>query len=211
MSRAGVTLAGHTPQGESILLRPFRFRDQEAYLDARRRDHEWLTPWDPTSPDGDPPQLTFREMVRQHRSRARRLEALAFLVESRGQIVGQINGNSIVWGAARTVSVGYWVTSRAAGRWIAPTAVAIFGDYAFGGLGLHRIELGIRPENTASIAVAHKVRMREEGLRPNFLHIAGAWRDHRVFALTVEDLATDGRGASLRERVEASFRERTTG
>ncbi|MGA8046520.1 MAG: GNAT family protein [Dermatophilaceae bacterium] len=211
MNRHDVMLAGRTPAGEPITLRPFRMRDQEAYAEARRRDAGWLTPWDPTSPDGERPAMTFREMVRRQRRRARAKESLAFLIESRGQIVGQINGNSIVWGAARSFSAGYWVSSRMAGRWIAPTAVALLGDFGFGGLGLHRIELGIRPENRASLAVAHKLRMRDEGLRPNFLHIDGAWRDHRIFALTTEDLAEDGWGGTFAERLTRSWVERQRG
>lgn len=207
MVRGEVTLAGRTPLGELIVLRPFRLRDQGAYLEARRRDHQWLSPWDPTNPDGMPSQLTYREMVRSQRGRIKAREALAFLIESRGEIIGQVNGNTIIWGAARSFSAGYWVISRVAGRWIAPTAVALLGDYGFGALGLHRLELGIRPENTASLAVARKLRMREEGVRPNFLHIDGAWRDHRIFALTAEDLE-DGHGATFRDRVERSFAER---
>lgn len=207
VSRGGVTLAGRTPRGEPIVLRPFRLRDQEEFTEARRRDKGWLTPWDPTSPDGDAPPTTYREMVRRYRSRARTKESLAFLIELHGEIVGQINGNSIVWGAARSFSAGYWVSSRVAGRWIAPTAVALLGDYGIGGLGLHRLELGIRPENTASLAVARKLRLREEGLRPNFLHIDGAWRDHLIFALTTEDLAEDGWGRTFAERLARSWEE----
>lgn len=205
MSRGGVSLAGRTPRGEPIVLRPFRFRDQEDFTAARRRDQGWLGPWDPTSPDGETPTMTYREMVRRYRSRARAGESLAFVIELHGEIVGQINGNSIVWGAAKSFSAGYWVSSRVAGRWIAPTAVAVLGDYGFGGLGLHRLELGIRPENTASLAVARKLRMREEGLRPNFLHIDGAWRDHAIYALTTEDLAADGWGATFAERLARSW------
>lgn len=205
MGRGEVSLAGTTPRGEPLVLRPFRLRDQEAYTEARRRDARWLTPWDPTNPDGEPPRITYREMVRQHRAKARAKEALAFLIEAGGQIVGQINGNSIAWGAARTFSAGYWVSSAVAGRWIAPTAVALLGDYGFGGLGLHRLELAIRPENIASLSVARKLAMRDEGVRPNFLHIDGAWRDHRIFALTAEDLADDGRGGTFRERLQRTW------
>lgn len=202
-----VTLSGVTPQGERIQLRPFRLRDQNAYLEARRVDSQWLTPWDPTNPGGVSSRITYREMLRRQRASARDLQALAFIIEAHGEIVGQINGNSIQWGAARSFSAGYWVSSRMAGRWIAPTAVALLGDYGFGALGLHRLELAIRPENTASLAVAAKLRLRGEGLRPNFLHIDGAWRDHRIFALTIEDFG-DGLGESLEARLYRSWAER---
>lgn len=202
-----VTLSGVTPQGERITLRPFRLRDQSAYLEARRVDSAWLTPWDPTNPDGVATRITYREMVRRQRASARDLLGLAFLIEAHGEIAGQVNGNSIQWGAARSFSAGYWVSSRMAGRWIAPTAVALLGDYGFGALGLHRLELAIRPENAASLAVAAKLGLREEGVRPNFLHIDGAWRDHRIFALTTEDLA-DGRGDTLEARLHRSWSER---
>ena len=205
MVRGEVTLAGRTPQGEPLTLRPFRYRDEEAFLEARRRDRDWLVQWDPTNPDGTPPTGTYRSMLRRQRSRVRNKETLAFLIEMQGEIVGQINGNSIMWGAARSFSAGYWVASHAAGRWIAPTAVALLGDYGFGSLGLHRLELGIRPENAASLAVPRKLVMRDEGLRPNFLHIDGAWRDHRIFALTAEDLHGDGWGGTFGERLARSW------
>jgi ribosomal-protein-alanine N-acetyltransferase len=76
-----------------------------------------------------------------------------------------------------------------AGRTVTPTALALAADHAVGTLGLHRIEVNIRPENTASLAVVRKLGFRTEGLRPHYLHIAGAWRDHLSFALTTEDLA----------------------
>jgi [ribosomal protein S5]-alanine N-acetyltransferase len=76
-----------------------------------------------------------------------------------------------------------------AGQMVIPTAMAVAGDHVLGTLGLHRIEVNIRPENTASLAVVRKLGFRSEGLRLSYLHIAGAWRDHLSFALTTEDLA----------------------
>ena len=55
--------------------------------------------------------------------------------------------------------------------------------------------MNIRPENAASLAVVRKLGFRDEGLRPHYLHIDGAWRDHRSFALTAEDLAGGSRPA----------------
>src|SRR3712207_316746 len=73
-------------------------------------------------------------------------------------------------------------------------------DHCLFGLGLHRVEVNIRPENSASLRVAHKLGFRYEGRRRRYLHIDGDWRDHETFALTVEDvpggLLTRWRGIS---------------
>jgi ribosomal-protein-alanine N-acetyltransferase len=61
-------------------------------------------------------------------------------------------------------------------------------DHCFFGLGMHRLEVNIRPENTASLRVVEKLGFRPEGLRRHYLHIDGAWRDHATFAITPEDV-----------------------
>ncbi len=48
--------------------------------------------------------------------------------------------------------------------------------------------MNIRPENTASLRVVEKLGFRDEGLRLRYLHIDGAWRDHRTFALTRDEV-----------------------
>ena len=74
-----------------------------------------------------------------------------------------------------------------AGRGIVPRAVAAVIQHAFGPVGLHRIEIAIRPENSNSLRVAEKLNLTEVGYAPRFLHINGGWRDHRLFAVTVEE------------------------
>jgi ribosomal-protein-alanine N-acetyltransferase len=61
-------------------------------------------------------------------------------------------------------------------------------DYCFRVLRLHRVEINIRPENTASLRVVHKLGLRPEGLRERYLHIDGDWRDHLAFAVTAEEV-----------------------
>ena len=53
-------------------------------------------------------------------------------------------------------------------------------------LGLHRIEINVRPENDASCRVAEKAGYEFEGFKKAFLHIDGAWRDHKCFVKTNE-------------------------
>jgi ribosomal-protein-alanine N-acetyltransferase len=184
-----VRLSGRTAKGLEVVLRPLTTADATAFQAVRRANAAWLEPWDATSPDPDAPGRTFEELVEQYDRDARAGRALPFAVEVEGRFVGQLTVGSIVLGSFRSCYVGYWVSRSVAGRSVIPTALALAGDHALGALGLHRIEVNIRPENTASLAVVRKLGFRSEGLRLNYLHIAGAWRDHLSFALTTEDLA----------------------
>ena len=69
-----------------------------------------------------------------------------------------------------------------------PTAVAMVIDYCFVIMQMHRIEVAVRPENTASLRVMEKLKLTEVGFAPKYLHIDGDWRDHRLFAVTVEEV-----------------------
>jgi [ribosomal protein S5]-alanine N-acetyltransferase len=127
-------------------------------------------------------------MVRSLRRQARHGTLLPFVVTYDGVLVGQVTVGGITWGSLCSAHIGYWVDQRVAGRGVMPTAVALVTDHCFGPVGLHRVEVNIRPENSASLRVVQKLGFREEGTRSAFLHIAGAWRDHRSFALTADEV-----------------------
>lgn len=203
-------LSGITPTGTEVVLRPLTVEDGAVFQSVRRANAAWLEPWDATSPDPEAPSRSFVELVAQYDADARAGRALPFVVEVEGSLVGQLSIGSIVLGSFRSCYVGYWVSRAVAGRMVIPTALAIAGDHVFGTLGLHRIEVNIRPENTASLAVVRKLGFREEGLRPHYLHIAGEWRDHLSFALTLEDLAGETLTERLARRTAESSGNRST-
>lgn len=171
----------------AITLRPIRRRDQRAWFEVRGRNQEWLGRWDGTAPDPSAIPRSFAAMVREHLSAARAGRMMPFVIEYDGKFVGAITVNNIVWGSAYFASVGYWIDQAVAGRGIMPRAVAMVIDHCFFVVGLHRIEISIRPENAASVRVVEKLGIPEVGYSPRYLHIDGAWRDHRMFAITVED------------------------
>jgi ribosomal-protein-alanine N-acetyltransferase len=183
-----VELRGETPGGEQLLLDPLRRRDRTEWTEVRSRNRQWLGPWDATSPDKEPSYVSFPGLVRHYRTEARAGRMLPLTIRIEGRILGQMVLFGISYGSLLSLSAGYWVDESVAGRGIAPTALAMAGDHALGTLGLHRIEVNIRPENTNSLAVVRKLGFRDEGVRAAYLHIDGAWRDHRTFALTAEDL-----------------------
>jgi ribosomal-protein-alanine N-acetyltransferase len=53
--------------------------------------------------------------------------------------------------------------------------------YAFGELGLHRLEANVRPENLRSLRSLESLGFGRTGLAPRYLFIDGAWRDHVQF------------------------------
>jgi ribosomal-protein-alanine N-acetyltransferase len=165
--------------------------DLSAWNEVRRRNMEWLRPWEATVPPGDSTvPRTFRGLVRDLRAQAREGRALPFAVTVDDAFAGQLTVTNIVGGSARWAQLGYWIDRRHAGRNVMPTAVALAVDHCVLGLGLHRVEVAIRPENTASLRVVEKLGFPEVGYATGYLHIDGAWRDHRLFAITAEEVGT---------------------
>lgn len=183
-----------------VRLRPLRRRDQGAWMALRAANATWLEPWDATSPVPVlGPRPTFGEFVRALNRQARTGSALPFAIDHQDRLVGQLTVSSITYGSLCSAAIGYWVSRDVAGRGIMPTAVALATDHCFGPVGLHRVEVNIRPENAPSLRVVEKLGFRDEGLRERYLHIGSAWCDHRTFALTVEDVP-DGLLARWRAR-----------
>ena len=171
-----------------LRLRPLSVGDRKEWRRVRQRNVAWLGRWDATTPSGaDSRPRTFGAMVRAMQREARAGRQLPFAVEYDGRFVGQLTVNNIVRGSAQFASIGYWIDEAHAGQGLMTRAVAMAVDHCFFVLKLHRIEVAIRPENTASLRIVEKLGFPEIGFAPRYLHIDGDWRDHRLFAITRED------------------------
>lgn len=193
------------PQG--VILRPLKRADAEEFAEVRVANHDWLQPWDATLPGAGVRGGTLREeraafhsMRRALQSQARRGVALPFALEVDGRFRGQVTAASIQWGSISSAQIGYWIDSRLAGRGLMPLAVAMTADACFFDLGLHRVEINIRPENSKSLRVVEKVGFRFEGVRRGYMHIAGKWADHRSYALLSDEVPTGLTSAYIRDR-----------
>lgn len=121
------------------------------------------------------------------RPQARSGLILPFMVTFDDALAGQLTVANIVRGALRSAQIGYWIDEKVAGRGVMTVAVALAVDHCFGPVGLHRVQVDIRPENARSRRVVEKLGFREEALFVRYLDIDGAFRDHIGYALTVED------------------------
>jgi len=168
-------------------IRPIRVRDARSLEKELRDNRRWLRKWEATSPVG-PVTFDVKSSIRGLLQQSRVGAGLPFVIEYDGDIAGQLNVSSISYGSLASATIGYWVSERFAGKGLTPTAVALATDYCFFQLGLHRMEICIRPENAPSLRVVEKLGFRYEGLRRRFIHIDGDWRDHFCFGLTVEEV-----------------------
>ncbi|MEU8521799.1 GNAT family protein [Streptomyces sp. NPDC048577] len=163
--------------GPRVGLRPFLPEDAAEFTararESRALHHPWLFP-----PEH---HAAYARVLTEDPARA------GFLVCDRaahGRIAGFVNINDIVRGAFLSGALGYGVFAHAAGRGLLTQALSLLLPYAFGPLGLHRLEADIQPANTASRALVRRAGFRPEGFSPAMLHIDGAWRDHERWAIT---------------------------
>jgi [ribosomal protein S5]-alanine N-acetyltransferase len=170
-----------------ITIRPIKARDAKQLEMELMRNRAWLRKWEATAPQ------TFvsfdtKAGIRNLLSHAKVGAGLPFAIEYDGEFVGQLNVSGIVYGSLSSAQLGYWVAERVAGQGVTPTAVALATDYCLHTMGLHRMEICIRPENASSLRIVEKLGFRYEGLRRRYIHINGDWRDHFAYALTQEEI-----------------------
>lgn len=176
-----------------VVLRPVRLRDGTAWSRLRLRDEHYLRVWEPDAEGSWAERFTtmaWPVMCSGLRATARRGQALPFSISLNGQFAGQLTLGNVVRGSLRSAWVGYWVESGVAGGGVATGAVALAVDHAFGPVGLHRVEATVRPENAASLRVLAKLGFRDEGLLRRYLEVDGAWRDHRLLAMTRDEIGS---------------------
>ena len=170
-----------------VNLRLVRVRDAKKLERLILGNREWLRPWEATNPHG-PNSFDIKAQVRGLLKQFKDNQGYPFVIEYRGEIVGQLNVANVLFGSVSSSLLGYWIAPNFAGKEITPTAVALTIDYLLNIVGLHRVEIDIRPENSASLRIVEKLGLRYEGLKERYIHINGDWRDHYIFAITQEEV-----------------------
>jgi ribosomal-protein-alanine N-acetyltransferase len=186
----------HTPirlYGRRVMMRPLVPSDHGDWSDVRRRNEDWLLPWEPqraaSQPDltRDAAAFTARCTARDRDRTGDAAYAFGMFVDQR--LAGEVNLNNIVRGALQSGTVGYWIDRDRAGHGYVAESVVVLTGFAFEQLQLHRLEVCIVPRNTNSRRVMEKLAFRCEGLSERYLEIAGVWEDHLRYAITTEEWA----------------------
>jgi len=152
-------------------------------------NREFLAPTEPFRAESYYSAAGLRAVVEDLLAKHRDGTSLPHVIlDEHGDIVGRITLNEIVRGPFQSASVGYWVARPANGRGIAGRALSQMVEIAFDELGLHRLQAGTLPDNTASQKVLQRNGFQRYGVAPKYLKIAGRWQDHILWQLLTPHL-----------------------
>jgi ribosomal-protein-alanine N-acetyltransferase len=185
--------------GRRVTLRSLTAADFPAWHEVRRRNIDWLTPWEPARNPNLPDVVESAEAFAMRcsaRDRERQLgTGFGFGIyvpdppdgRRAKRFCGEINLSSVQRGPFQSAYVGYWIDRDQAGHGYMPEAVVLTARFAFEQVHLHRIQISIIPRNLRSRRVVEKLKLRDEGVAQRYLEINGVWEDHIRYALTVEE------------------------
>ncbi|MDX6762986.1 MULTISPECIES: GNAT family N-acetyltransferase [Streptomyces] len=163
--------------------------DAAGLAEAFVRNRANMAPTEPVRHEAFYTEAGQRERIEQQlQSRdAGLLLPYVFVDLASGAALGTINLGNIQHGPLSSGGLGYWVDEACRGKGLATAAAREVCRIARDELGLHRVEAGTLVDNLASQRVLAKAGFEQYGLAPRYLHINGAWRDHRLFQRILHD------------------------
>lgn len=175
---------GPIVRGRGVWLRPPQMSDYAQWAELRALSRDHLTPWEPNWPRDELSRGSFRRRLRHYQREMREDLGYAFLLLDDGddRLLGGVTLSNVRRGVTQSASLGYWLGKPFAGKGRMTQGVAAVLGYAFASLRLHRVEAACMPDNAASIRVLERNRFEREGYARSYLYIAGAWRDHVLYA-----------------------------
>lgn len=170
------------PVNGDLVLRPWRASDADAVL--RGLSDPLVARWNPRLPLRDLAGAQAWLVGRAERWADGR--AASWAVVAGARVLGSVGLRDINRIDDFAVA-SYWTMPEARGRGVAVRALARATSYAFGTLGMHRVELGHAVVNTASCRVAMKAGFLLEGTLRESNRVADGLVDQHLHAR----LATD--------------------
>lgn len=109
------------------------------------------------------------------------------LVNNANDLVGVFTLSGVIRGLFHSAYLGYNCFVPYQRQGYMKAGLQLLLHEAFIGLNLHRLEANIQPGNDRSIALVASSGFCKEGYSPQYLRIAGEWRDHERWAIINPD------------------------
>ncbi|MBH8554849.1 ribosomal protein S5-alanine N-acetyltransferase [Nostocaceae cyanobacterium CENA357] len=123
------------------------------------------------------------------------LKLFIFFKKNPNKIIGVINFNNFVRGAAHFCYVGYSLAEAEQGKGYMQEALKVATDYVFQELNFHRIMANYMPHNQRSGNVLKSLGFVVEGYARDYLLINGNWQDHILTSLINPNWQANENGA----------------
>lgn len=111
---------------------------------------------------------------------------LHLVIRYKGKLAGAIGFHRVDWNNHST-SIGYWLAEAYQGKGLMTKSCRSLIDYAFGNLGLNRVEIRCAVENSKSRAIPENLGFREEGILREAEWLYDHYVDHVVYAMLREE------------------------
>ncbi|AFY44168.1 GNAT family N-acetyltransferase [Nostoc sp. PCC 7107] len=172
---------------DRLLLRIAIKEDIPQILRYFRENKAYLTPFYPQWVDDFFTEVywqyqlenTFLEFIHDQS-----LKLFIFSKKNPQLIVGTINFNNFIRGAAHFCYVGYGLAENEQGKGYMTEALKAAIQYVFDDLNFHRIMANYMPHNQRSGNVLKRLGFVVEGYARDYLLINGKWQDHILTSLT---------------------------
>lgn len=141
-----------------VLLESRHAEEYYALIDANR-EHlgQWL-PW----VDGTKTPDDTRAFIRNVRKRFAEKGDIVAGIRVDGKIAGFI-GLEDINEALHSAEVGYWLGAEFEGKGLVTMSCRALLDYAFGEIGLQRVQIRVEPQNERSRAIPRRLGFQYEG------------------------------------------------
>lgn len=177
-------------EGERCGLRALNSEDIDPLLQLRLRNRAFFSAYEPRRPDPEDGYTRSSVAASIQRSAAERRSDRGYafgIFDGGGTLVGRVSLSNVVRAAWQNCTLGYYVDQAHNNKGFGTEAVTLAVRFAFEHAYLHRVQAAVMPRNLASARVLLKAGFRHEGFAPRYLQIAGAWEDHDLYAVTVEE------------------------
>ncbi|MBW4602420.1 MAG: GNAT family N-acetyltransferase [Calothrix sp. FI2-JRJ7] len=169
-----------------VQIRMANNEDIPKILDYFTQNKTYLTPYYPSWHNGFFTEEYWQlqiEVNYQEFANDRSLRFFIFPKTASNRIIGTINFNNIVRGAAHFCTVGYSLAEFEQSKGYMTEAMQGTIDYIFKEFNMHRIMANYMPHNQRSANLLKRLGFLVEGYARDYLIINGKWEDHILTSL----------------------------
>ena len=169
------------------LLRP---EHAEELFELTERNRKYLREWLPWLDSNKYLQNTI-DFIKFSQKQYKDSSSLHLAIRFGDGLVGAIGFHKVDW-MNHSTSIGYWLVEDYQGKGIITKSCKSLVDYAFGDLGLNRVEIRCAVENSRSRAIPERLGFKEEGVIRQAEWLYDHYVDHVVYSMLRSEWTSEG-------------------